>query len=338
MTSSVTSSVTSTIPLSSTAQERSPFVELVDKIGQVWDAVLNCIVDFFRQLYHCVFQSGPETFGEIDLTKLTINTDLSRESLQKVYWGLGKENKWKECIDGEDHQWGREVYDKGLHGGTKEPGYIASMEKACDLSSRFLGTKIDADWFLMLHKHTAGHFKGAANGTLMGQEKVGVFRNTDDNLHCKYRNWKKFTPSGRAELAAYDSQLKRELGSSFGLGDVETVDYSTTRMNYKVMDRAHMRILFNKFMHEYYQEAAKAKTVDEKFTAVARVFQRLEWLHPPRDGATRTDVQLLHRLLTEQGFHPAILKSPHVATSYGLEEWKKALFAGLMEWEKLRKP
>ena len=35
---------------------------------------------------------------------------------------------------------------------------------------------------ICFHRHTAAHFRGAANGTLMGQEKVGVFRDRDDEI------------------------------------------------------------------------------------------------------------------------------------------------------------
>lgn len=276
-------------------------------------------------------------FEVIDLaSKLSINPVLSREAMQKVFWGLGKDNKWMECIDEEHQRWGRLVYDQGLHGGPVEPGYIGSMEKACEMVAEDLGSQIDADWFLRLHQCVAGHFKGAEGGTLMGQEKVGVFRNTEDKLQCTYKGWKKPTLLGRCELMGSHHVGQTGTRPNFPWGQLEDVDDNTVRLHYQTMSSDQVKAIFNQIMRIYYQEIAMAKSLDERFTSVAVAHQWLERLHPPRDGATRANLLILQKLLTENGIHPSILKSPHVSTTFGTLEWKTVLYNGLLQWERER--
>jgi hypothetical protein len=265
-----------------------------------------------------------------------INNDLSTETLKKIYWGLGRENKWRECIDGTYHHLNDKFcFDKGTHGGTIEPGFIGSMERAFTFTENFLNCKIDANWYLALHRQTAAHFKGISNGTLMGQEKVGVFRNTDDIILCNLSGVYAATPEAQAEFRALDQALKTEFGDSYGLGEMTYTDFLRTnvKLTYKPMSRDQIRWVFNKFLNEFYDEVSHAIDPDAKLWAIARLHQRLEWLHPVRDGTARTSTVLMNKFLTDYGFHPAILEYPHVSTSYGLAQWKQYLQNGLVKWE-----
>ena len=80
-------------------------------------------------------------------------------------------------------------------------------------------------------------------------------------------------------------------------------------------------------------EIAQAKTPDDKITAIARLFQILEWRHPFPDGQGRTDLTLLRKILTEHGFNPAILEYPYVSTFSTLEGWVKYLKEGMEKWQ-----
>ncbi len=268
----------------------------------------------------------------------TLNTDLSPEALKKMYWGLGKENKWMESIDGIYHYLGKTVFDEGLHGSTKEPGFIDSMEKSFIFVQDFLQSKIDADWYLKLHKVTCAHFNGKATNTLMGQEKVGIFRGALDNVIWQ-PNCSSYPVSKEAiaEFQALDRELKTEFGEFNGLGEIEDQPNPErpVKFCYKRMDSDVVRRIFDKFVKEFYQEIDKSTTADEKLWAIAGLHQRLEWLHPVKDGTSRTNIAMMNKLLTQYGFHPAILERPHVSSCNTRAQWKQHLEYGLARWDQL---
>lgn len=269
----------------------------------------------------------------------TTNTDFSPEALKKIYWGLGKENKWMECIDGVYHDLGKNVFDEGLHRYKNEPGFISSMEKAFEFVQDFLSSKIDADWYLKLHKVTCAHFDGHKTNTLIGQEKVGVFRGCSDhvvwNPNCS--NYP-VSQDAIAEFQALDQELKKEFGEGSGLGELENSSDPDRpiKFRYNCMSDAAVRRIFDKFVKEFYQEIDKSTTADEKLWAIAGLHQRLEWLHAVKDGTSRTNIATMNKLLTQYGFHPAILKLPHVSSCFTRAAWKRYLEDGLIKWEQLR--
>jgi hypothetical protein len=317
---------TTTSALNNT-QKTSGFFEdfsLIQKIKAIWNQIIEAVISCFTQVTELFDTSYP-----------TVNLDLSKQNLKKIYWRLGNE-KWRECIDGCHQDKGKFVYDRGLHGGPIEPGFINSMENAHRFVELSLGNRIDADWYLRLHKQTAGHFRGALNGTVMDQDKVGIFRDVDLFTFCSLTGHYAITPEGLAEFEALDLEIKREFGPSYGLGKIVFTDESrkTARLSYTQMTSTQVRQIFNKFLNEYYSEIDKAQTPDQKLWAIAKVHQRMEWLHPVRDGTARTTRAMSDKFLTENGFHPAILKYPHRSTTYGLKDWKQYLQKGLIEWEK----
>lgn len=305
---------------------------LCQKIANVWKDFCNAISEFFSKVYRWV--SGPFAPPSYPV----INENMSKGALQKIYWGLGRENKWMECVDGRYHHLGKYVFDRGAHAGTVEPGFIASMEETFNFVHSFINSKIDADWYLLLHKHTCAHFNGDPTAFLMGQEKVGVFRNSDDYINCTLTGYYEVTPEARAEFQALDQALKQEFGDSYGLGEMVYTNASetATRLNYKPMSRVQIRNIFNKFLLEFYREIDRSTSHDQRLWAIAKLHQRLEWLHPVRDGTARTSTALLNKFLTDYGFHPAILEYPHVSSSYGLARWKQYLQNGLLKWEQQR--
>lgn len=71
-----------------------------------------------------------------------------------------------------------------------------------------------------------------------------------------------------------------------------------------------------------------------KVGVIADLFQKLEWLHPFRDGQGRTDLVLQAKLLSEEGLNPAILEDPYFSTCSLHEEWKEYLIQGMQQWKK----
>jgi hypothetical protein len=77
--------------------------------------------------------------------------------------------------------------------------------------------------------------------------------------------------------------------------------------------------------------------VERKLVLIKNLFQNLEWLHPFRDGQGRTDLLLLAKLLSENGFTPAILEEPYMSSFSSREEWLAYLKEGMQKWEEERK-
>jgi hypothetical protein len=308
---------------------------ICQKIAEVWKQFSDWISSCFTKIRDSIFGAPVKPYP-------LINQNLSADALNRIYWGLGRENKWMECIDGRYHHLGTKyVFDRGLHRGTTEPGFIQSMERSFEFAQNYLNQRVDANWYLQLHRHTCSHFNGDTTVFLMGQEKVGVFRSDDghDGICCAlcppdYTT----TPEARAEFAALDQDLRREFGETYGLGTM-TYNEVTQRcdVSYKTMSRAQITRIFNKFLTEFYQEVDRTATPDQKLWAIARLQQRLEWLHPVKDGTARTSTVLMNKNLTDFGFHPAILEYPHRSSSLSLAQWKQYLQDGLLKWEELKK-
>ncbi len=77
--------------------------------------------------------------------------------------------------------------------------------------------------------------------------------------------------------------------------------------------------------------------VEKKLVLIENLYQNLEWLHPYADGQGRTDLLLLAKLLSENGFTPAILEEPYMSSFSSREEWFAYLKEGMQKWEEERK-
>ena len=237
---------------------------LSEIITKIWNTFIDTFLAYYSQVH-------PFSFGLI--TYPEVNEDFSKEALEKIYWGLGKENKWLECIDGKYHFLNNKYcFDTGAHGGAVEPGFIGSMEETFTFVQKFLNVKVDADWYLLLHKHATAHFKGAETGTLMGHEKSGVFRTTYSFVTCFMAREYAVTPEAMAEFRALDLELKNELGPDYGLGEMTYVDdrHEIVQIDYHDMSSDQVRRIFNKFLNDYYTEIRKAWTPDQRLWAVAK--------------------------------------------------------------------
>lgn len=91
------------------------------------------------------------------LHKLNIIPTLDQAN--QIFWGL-KDNWWKQIIDGKDHKFGSEVYDKGLHGGHVEPGYLNNIKNACQYAFDRFNDPISFDLYQSIHHIACNHFRG----------------------------------------------------------------------------------------------------------------------------------------------------------------------------------
>jgi hypothetical protein len=79
--------------------------------------------------------------------------------LKQIYWSLG-DDWWKQIIDGDCHFLGPEVFDKGLHGGPVEPGFLASLRKGMEFSAEQLQQPLTLDSYCALHRILCAHLHG----------------------------------------------------------------------------------------------------------------------------------------------------------------------------------
>ena len=93
----------------------------------------------------------------------------------EVFRGLG-DRFWMQTIDGMFHRHGPLVFDLGLHGSFKEPGFYESLCSGYEFASDHLCEPIDLPFYKDLHKKLCAHFKGKENSTHMMADQAGHFR------------------------------------------------------------------------------------------------------------------------------------------------------------------
>lgn len=258
----------------------------------------------------------------------TLNSEISKLDFLKNYFGLG-DKKWMECIDGCDQFYGENVYDEGLHGHSVEPGFLGSMRKAFEHLGSRPNQILNADFYLDLHKVTCGHFSS------LGREGVGVFRDSNKALSATFREPEYLMHTeAMIEFNNLNERLSQMFGASFRLGSMEIISMApkTVKIRYAILSQAQVSVFFNFFLTEFYKEIGHSNSNEERVEAIAKLIQRLEWLHPVADGCGRTDTALLNYLLCCYGFNPVLLKFPYVSSCMSLENWKKAVFEGMKAW------
>lgn len=121
-----------------------------------------------------------------------------------------------------------------------------------------------------------------------------------------------------------------------------TYEETIVSLHYLYCDPVEIEQVLRMLLDEYNEQMqtlppnAVRSSEENKYalTLIAELFQNLEWLHPFFDGQGRTDLVLLSKLLTENGFNPAILYQPYLSTFEPLEKWIDYLENGIEAWKK----
>lgn len=115
--------------------------------------------------------------------------------------------------------------------------------------------------------------------------------------------------------------------------------------NYYKMHPEELEMLIGKLFDHYNQKMDRInqdfqlgnttpeEVRDEKIEAIADLYQKLEWIHPFKDGQGRTDLVLLSKLLCDEGLNPPILMQPYVSSWELLDDWKEYLKKGIQLWQ-----
>ncbi len=250
-----------------------------------------------------------------------------------IYPLLG-DSKWKECIDGQFHRFGRRVFDEGKHGSTVEPGYLSGMRNLCQFLFNNWQRRLDASFYLEMHRVGCAHFQGAATHTLIGQEQVGIFRKEAVKAHFPAPKYA-MSQGGMDEFSRLNNRLEYILGSPFcQLGEISIAADSPTVwcIDYQSFKKGEVEIVFNFFISQFHCEMLQASSLEEGQVAIAKLIQRLEWLHPTKDGTGRTDTALLNFLLSKYGCNPVLLEFPYKSSCTSLDEWVDYLRIGMQAW------
>jgi hypothetical protein len=272
-----------------------------------------------------LFENGSKIppIPEVSIRQVRYNPLRSEAEMRREYNKLGH-LKWLEAVDGIHSIYGALVYDEGLHGGMKEPGFMLGVANCFKKITNHLGEEITADYFLSLHKVLCAHMKGQSGVTHMNSERIGAFRTKGDITSWKVRGVYEMTEEAIEEF----NQIEPSLGEFIKLPNGEYL------LLYREMSEDEVRAYYNLFLSDLKSELEAAGfDSDKRITAVARFIQRTQWLHSVHDGCGRTDTALMNEILTVVGFHPAILKLPYLSSTLPLRHWKQFLIQGLLDWE-----
>ncbi|MDF2577748.1 MAG: hypothetical protein K0S74_1232 [Chlamydiales bacterium] len=99
----------------------------------------------------------------------------SAEEAKYQFYALG-ENWWKQIIDGNCHNFGKMVFDEGLHGRGKEPGYWRGIEDACNVLNQNFNQPLSLELYAKVHSAACQHFDGKNNNTICRYSQVEQFR------------------------------------------------------------------------------------------------------------------------------------------------------------------
>lgn len=254
------------------------------------------------------------------------------EQIQRQYWALG-DDKWKEGVESHYHIHGRYVFDQGLHQGSIEPGFHRNWNRSVYFLSHQFQQKMCASLYLRLHTIACSHFLGATNDTLMGQDKVGVFRGSDDHITWNCNGRYIPTAEARQELAIMNAEIIQRFGVTLA-NFVDNTDGSVT-LRYTTMSREKAGAIYDYFSANLYAELERAQNPDDKLTAICKFFRNSEWLHSVRDGCGRCDLMTFNFLLTQNGFHPTTMQDSYLASTTSLANWVTYVRGGLANWEGL---
>lgn len=301
----------------------------------------NQILEFpvLPQLKYLGFEDNPCEYHPI-LTPLEQKWE-GRSQFDFIYSLLG-DDKAKECIDGEFYEkYGPRVFDEGKHGGDVEPGYLSSMLNLFAFLKQNWQSRLNVSFYLQMHKVACAHFQGETTGTLIDQEDVGVFRN--DIVRVRFSSLKYgISEAGREEFYKLNDSVAHILGTSFSIGEIVDLTPSSPdfvpntgrmmRIDFQFLTRQEMRILFNLFISQFHSEMLQASSLEAGESAIGKLFQRLEWLHPPKDGSTRTNVALMNFLLSKYGLSPVLMKFFCWSSAHSFPEWMEYLSESRQQW------
>jgi len=251
------------------------------------------------------------------------------------------------------------VFDEGLHGGVKEPGYLEDVKKGCEEACKDFGQPT-LSGYQRLHKVACAHFdEETANcSPLIKIKEAGKFNRGDycrEPLSILYTLTPeqmmgkiKFDTDGdvlqisnearqdvQAKLDRINSHIENR-SQALGLSEPIAIlgNYSNLIYIHYRTENKKLEEIVRRLFQEYTEKMAAAKSSDEKIEYIADLYQVLEWLHPFPDGQGRTDLIFLAKELVAAGLNPPILEQPYFSSWAHLDDWVIYLKQGIERWQK----
>jgi hypothetical protein len=131
-------------------------------------------------------------------------------------------------------------------------------------------------------------------------------------------------------------KLSRSLGASKPLAKVAIESHGVLRILYQEVSREEMEAVMDRLFDNFNKDMERLSSPKDKLKRIAALYQHLEWIHPCYDGTGRTDLIMLNKLLSENGFNPAILEKPYMCIFSPFQDWLSYLEKGMENWQRLQ--
>ena len=297
----------------------------------------------------------------------------ARRAEMKAMYRRLDDQLWRHHVDWEDQHRGPEVYDRGLHGGRVEPGYIENSVASHHRVAACLGERLSGDIYEALH-HALIQYRGdwALEFDLIPRHLWRLWDILEDGVLEEYdpRHFRRL-PHRRWEVMAFKQIYKTDaegfarknpaIAKRFKdrYGDPPTltpaiIDAEFMRIEFCWFDRpydghilmAALEAQFDSFYdtmraldETLAQAASDSNAIDDirhaQITEIARLHRWLENAHIFRDANTRVNELLVNKLLIEFDFTPSIIAQRCDSPFYTLARWTQMIEEGMERWNAL---
>lgn len=304
----------------------------------------SCCTEIFYQIYnfisYCIssviaFITCDSALSEAPVLDLEEGEDLSSYSAQRWYRPLIEEHYVTKH--------GPFVFDRGLHGGNVEPGFISSLLNAVTFASK---NPLTIESYKKINELACSHFSQLPSSVIAcTPDKIGKFR-AGNEVYCPtYRDKPIDYPTRVEVIRAQVHKIMIKYGLEKDIctfeKQTETSHNIKIKVEYIITDNAKLEELVEKFFQDFREIIENLPLPRERnesereiaLRAIAELHQNLEWLHPFHDGQSRTTLIVLRKLLIEQGFTPGLFKNPFFAAFATLDEWVEYLKEAMEKWK-----
>ncbi len=225
-------------------------------------------------------------------------------------------DEWRQSINGEGKKKDRTrdafTFDQGKHDSErKEPGYIESIVSAHEFAfSR--NAPMTLEDYREIHRLAVLH-KGKKWHTLRDSEEI----------HMKW---------SEKEWATYrSSESLEEYKEANRLIDIDK-ELKVMFFSYETNNPSEILDKIKSVIDEFYASVNKLMPAHEGskkiLLAVAKMHKHLEYLHPYRDGNTRTNLVVLNRVLSDHNLGPVMFVNPNVVYYRSIQDWSEIIVRG----------
>ena len=216
---------------------------------------------------------------------------------------LGRDT-WRYYIDLDRQDRGSAAFDEGI-GGTREPGYLASVLAAHDYARARIGQAIGLEDYVELQNLVTQH-------------------EPPDEL---WRPGKAWVQAPRVALEPRIETIWEPLGVSIDEEADTSPGWVRILMTHHAGAVDALEADVVRMLAEG-QAEIEAATGPEALMAIARLHQALELLHPTRDTNTRRHLVLLQWLLANAGYLPSLLTEPNHVYARHPASWARCIDEG----------